>query len=157
MSSTTVFKMAHKEGMRNLWYSSYWYFCTNESITDSKNTNNGRWIVLSSSTRPHSLTVQPICHICVSKLTIIGSHNGLSPGRCQAIIWTNAGIFLIWPFQTNFSEISIDIQTFSFKKIHFKMSSWKWRPLCLGINVLNDMYSTSKPAGLVLNGVLMWS
>ena len=34
-------------------------------------------------------------HICVSKLTIIGSDNGLSPGRRQAIIWTIAGILLI--------------------------------------------------------------
>ena len=31
----------------------------------------------------------------VSKLTGIGSDNGLSPGRRQAIIWTNAGIVLI--------------------------------------------------------------
>ena len=75
-------------------------------------------------------------HICVSKLTIIGSDNGLSPGRRQAIIWTNAGILLIWPLGTNYSEMSIDIQTFSFKKIHFKMSSGKWRPFCLGLNVL---------------------
>ena len=29
-------------------------------------------------------------HICNSKLTIIGSDNGLLPGQCQAIIWTNA-------------------------------------------------------------------
>ena len=27
-----------------------------------------------------------VTHICVSKLTIIGSDNGLSPGRRQAII-----------------------------------------------------------------------
>ena len=64
-----------------------------------------------------------VTQICVGKLIIIGSDNGLSPGRRQAIIWTNAGILLIWPLGTNFSEISIDIQTFSFKKIHFKMSS----------------------------------
>ena len=38
-----------------------------------------------------------VTHICVSKLTIIGSDNGLSPGRRQAIIWTNAGILLIRP------------------------------------------------------------
>ena len=50
-----------------------------------------------------------VTHICVSKLTIIGSDNGLSPGRRQAIIWTNAGILLIRPFGTNFSDISIDI------------------------------------------------
>ena len=51
-------------------------------------------------------------HICVSKLTIIGSDNGLSPGRRQAIIWTNAGILFI------------------------RTSSGKWRPFCLGLNEL---------------------
>ena len=33
-----------------------------------------------------------VTYICTSKLTIIGSGNGLSPDRRQAIIWTNAGI-----------------------------------------------------------------
>ena len=36
-------------------------------------------------------------HICVGKLSIIGSDNGLSPGRRKAITWTNAGIVLIEP------------------------------------------------------------
>ena len=54
--------------------------------------------------------------ICVSKLTIIVSDNGLSPCRRQAIIWTNAGILLIGPLGTNFNETSIEIHTFSFKK-----------------------------------------
>ena len=54
-------------------------------------------------------------HICVSKLTIIGSDNGLSPERRQAIIWTSVGILLIGPLGTNFSEILIKIQTFSLK------------------------------------------
>ena len=75
-------------------------------------------------------------HICVVDLTIIGSDNGLSPGRRQAIIWTNAGILLIGPLGTNLSEILIEIQTFSLKKIRLKMSSAKWRPFCLGLNVL---------------------
>ena len=75
-------------------------------------------------------------HICVRKLTFIGWDNGLSPGRRQAIIWTNAGILLIWPLGTNFNEILIGIHTFSFKKMHLKMSSAKWRPFCLGLNVL---------------------
>ena len=48
-----------------------------------------------------------VTHIYVSKLTIIGSDNGLSPGRRQAIIWTNAGILLIRTLVTNFSEILI--------------------------------------------------
>ena len=76
-----------------------------------------------------------VTHICVSKLTIIGSDNGLSPGRRQAIIWTNAGILLIGPWGTNFSEILIEIHTFSFNKMHLKMSA-KWRPFCPGLNVL---------------------
>ena len=75
-------------------------------------------------------------HICVSNLTTIGSVNGLSPGRRQAITWTNAEILLIGPLGTNFSEILIEIYTFSFKKMHLKMSSAKWRPFCLGLNEL---------------------
>ena len=75
-------------------------------------------------------------YICVSKLTIIGSDNGLSPDRHQAIIWTNAGLLLIRPLGTNFSEILIEILTFSFKKIRLKVSSAKRRPFCLGLNVL---------------------
>ena len=82
-----------------------------------------------------------VTHICVGKLTIIGSDNGLSPGRRQAIIWTNAEISLIEPFRTNFSEILIGIQTFSFKKMHLKMSSAKWRPFCFGLNELKGNYS----------------
>ena len=46
-----------------------------------------------------------VTHICVSKLTSIGSDNGLAPGWCQAIIWNNAGILLIGTLATNFSEI----------------------------------------------------
>ena len=62
-------------------------------------------------------------HICVSKLRIIGSDNGLLPGQHQAIIKTNAGILLIGPFGTNFGEIIIKFYIFSFKKRHLKMSS----------------------------------
>ena len=72
----------------------------------------------------------------MSKLTIIGSDNGLSPGRHQAIIWPNDGILLIWPPGTHFSEMLIEIYTISFKKMHVKMSPEKWRPFCLGLNVL---------------------
>ena len=64
-----------------------------------------------------------VTHICINKLAIIGSDNSLSPGRHQAIIWTNAGILLIEPPGTNFSEIEIEMYTFSFKKMHLKLSS----------------------------------
>ena len=59
-------------------------------------------------------------HICISKLSIIGSDNGLSPGQHQAIIWTNAGILLNGPVGTNFDEILIEIHKFSFKKTYSK-------------------------------------
>ena len=77
-----------------------------------------------------------VTHICVSKLTIIGPDNGLSPGRRQAIIGTNAEILLIRTLGTNASEIVSEIHTFLFKKMHLKMST-KWRQFCVGLNMLN--------------------
>ena len=77
-------------------------------------------------------------HIYVDKLIIIGSNIGLSPGRRQAIIWTKAGILLNGPLGTNFSEISIAIQTFSLTKIRLKMLPAKCCPFCLSLNVLNE-------------------
>ena len=92
-----------------------------------------------------------VTHICVGKLTIIGSDSGLSPGRRQAIIWTSAGIVLIGSLGTNFSEIVIEIITFSFKKMRLKVSSAKWRPCCLGLNVLSNhmtsIHMASKAVG----------
>ena len=77
-----------------------------------------------------------VTHICVSEQTIIGPDNGLSPGRRQAIIWTNDGILLIEPLGTNFGEVSIEILLFSFKKMRLKVSSAKWRLFPLGLKVL---------------------
>ena len=77
-----------------------------------------------------------VTHLVVNKLTIIGSDIGLSPDRRQAIIWTNDGKLLIGPLTTNFSEILIEIITFSFKKMRLRVSSAKRRPFCLGLNVL---------------------
>ena len=72
-----------------------------------------------------------VTHICVGKLIILGSDNGLSPGRRQAIIWTNAEIMLIGPLGTNFSEILIAIQTF-----HSRKCVWKCR-LRNGVNFVS--------------------
>ena len=78
-----------------------------------------------------------VMHICVGNLTIIGSDNDLSPGRRQAIIWTNDVILWFRPLGTNFSEILIEFLTFWFKKMRLNVSFAKWRPFCLGLNVLN--------------------
>ena len=77
--------------------------------------------------------VNSLTHICVGKLTIIGSDNDLSPVHRQAIIWNiinwRLGNKLQWNFIRN-SNIFI-------QGMHIKMSSVKWRPFCLGLNVLN--------------------
>ena len=74
-------------------------------------------------------------HICVSNLTIIGSDNGLSPGRRQAIIWTNNGISFIGPSGTNFSEILIKILTFfqenAFESVVWEMAAILSLPQCV--------------------------
>ena len=76
-----------------------------------------------------------VTHICVGNLTITGSDNGLSPGRRQAIIWTNAGILLTGHLRTKFIEILIEIHIISLKKSHLKMSSGKRR----------DLFGSSRP------------
>ena len=72
-------------------------------------------------------------HICVSKLTIIISENGLSPGRRQVIIWANNGILLIRTWGTNFSDILnrnsyIFIQDNSFENVVWNMAAICSRP-----------------------------
>ena len=74
-----------------------------------------------------------VLHISGCKLIIIGSDNGLSPGRHQATIWTNVGILLIWPLGI---KIQWNINTFPFKKTNLNMSSVKCQLFCLGLNVL---------------------
>ena len=75
-----------------------------------------------------------VVHICVSKLAIIVSDDGLSPRRGQAIIWTNVGMLVIG---TNFSEILIEIHTFHSRKcIQNIILSW---PQCV-----NDSASFSR-------------
>ena len=76
-------------------------------------------------------------HKCVSKLISIVSGNGSLPGRRQAIIWTNAGMLLMGPLGTNFSEILIEIYTFSFKKMH--LAAISSRPQCVKDAVTDTM------------------
>ena len=80
------------------------------------NADSSFWLVNSS---PPSATYMSVNEVS------IGSDNGLSPFRRQAIIWTSAGLLLIGPLGTNFSEISIKVQNFLFTKMHLKMSSAK--------------------------------
>ena len=90
-----------------------------------------------------------VTQMYVGILSITGSDNGLLPGRCQAIIWTNAGILLIGPWGTNFSKILFKIQTFSLKKNTFgnvvcEMFSISSQPHCVKI-----LYPKGSKAGCV--------
>ena len=74
-----------------------------------------------------------VTHICVSKLTIIGSDNGLSPGRRRAIIWTNYGKLLVGSLGTNFSGFSIEnspvfIQENALGNVVYEMTAILIRP-----------------------------
>ena len=70
-----------------------------------------------------------VTHICISKLVTIGSDNCLSPDQHQAIIWTNAGILLIGPLRTNFSEI--------FENVIRKMAAILSRPQYVNQNLFS--------------------
>ena len=86
-----------------------------------------------------------VMNICTGNLTIVGSDNGLSPGRCQAITWTNIGIFFIGPLGTNFSEMLNEMHTFSlknpFENVVCKMAAILSRPQC--VKALEDRHSSS--------------
>ena len=116
----------------------FWFKFHRSLIKQQANADPVHWHIYASLTHWGR-----VMHICIIKLTTIGSDNGLLPGRRQAIIWTNAGIVLIGPLGTNFIETLIEMHTFSLKKMHLKMSSGKWRPFCLGLNVLRDNESPS--------------
>ena len=79
-----------------------------------------------------------VMHTCVSKLTIIGSDNGLSPGQHQAIIWTNARILLFGPFSLrnklkwDFNRNSdIFIQGNALENVVWKMFTNRSLPQCV--------------------------
>ena len=77
-----------------------------------------------------------VTHICVSELTIIGSVNGLSPGRRQAIIWNNDGLLLIEPLGTNFNRNSnIFIQENALEHVVCEMASILTGPQCVNESV----------------------
>ena len=85
-----------------------------------------------------------------------GSDNGLSPGQRQAIIWTNAGWLSIGTSGTNVSEFFIEIHSFSFNKMHLKMSSGKWKSSCPGLNVLIKQFDLIQKSSKIYIVCSLW-
>ena len=79
-----------------------------------------------------------VTHICISKLTIIGSDRGLFPSWHQAIIWTNAWILLIWPCGTYFNGFFEQYSYISIQENALENVVWKWQPFSLALNVLTN-------------------
>ena len=72
-----------------------------------------------------SQLISPLCCIYASVNRVsIGSDNGLSPTRRQAIILTNAGLLSIGSLETNFSEFLIKIQIYHSRKCIWKYCLW---------------------------------
>ena len=79
---------------------------------------------------------RPVTHKSVSKLTIIGSDNGLSPGRHQAIIGTSAAMWLVrtlknklrWSLNRN---SCIFMQGNAFENVVCEMTTILYRPQCV--------------------------
>ena len=76
-----------------------------------------------------------MAHKCASELTINGSDNGLWPSRRQPIIETNAGILLIRPLGTQFSEISFET-SYNFIQENAVDNVCEMSAIFLGLSVL---------------------
>ena len=78
-----------------------------------------------------------VTHICVGNLTIIGWDMWLVAWMAPSHYLNQCWNIVNWTprskHQWNFNRNS----KFSFKKMYFKMLSAKWRPFCLGLNVLS--------------------
>ena len=120
------------------WMSNYiWLFCVNFITYLSSNPDAG-----SIKTYWGRLV-----NICVSDLTIIGSDNGLSPGRRHVINRANTIILLIEPFGIHFSDIKIHEN--AFENVICKMASlWSW-PQHYMLASINENVSTIAIPGIV--------
>ena len=101
----------------------WWFETLSRSLWRHRNALKIICYVVAAKTSANTLTHWGrVTHICVSKLTIIGSDNGLSLGLRQAIIWTHDGILLIGPIGTNSSDNLIEIPQF-----HSRKCIWTYR------------------------------
>ena len=90
-------------------------------------------------------------HICVGKLSIIGSDNGLSLGRHQAIIWTKAGILYTGPLGNFNRNSNIFIEENTFENVVCEMLPISSRPQCV------NWYHLPPCACILVGGIYGWS
>ena len=81
-----------------------------------------------------------VMHVCVSKLNINGSDNGLAPTMWQTIHYLNQWWNVVnWTLR-NKLQWNFKWNPYIFiQEMYLNVSSAKWRPLCLCLNVLNHL------------------
>ena len=135
------------------WCEVLWHSCEDRRMLITNMCLKISYELLQHFPRAIGLTHLPLVpqYVYVNRVSI-GSDNGMSPIRRQAIIETNAGLLSIGPLGTNFNEILINIENFSFMKVHPKILSAKWRPFCPGRDKLKWQDSTSMVVSTWLPG-----
>ena len=110
----------------------FWWWsalhCTCIIVTITRHISNINEFIGTFTDRYKSILISHQCRIYASPNRVsIGSHNGLSPIRRQAIILTRAVLLSNGHLGTSFCEIVIKIENYSLRKKHLKISSAKWR------------------------------
>ena len=119
-----------------IWLDSFWIGCILTAYCKIKYLNRVLFVHINSAHKRWILCDLThwgrVKHMCVSKISIIVSDNGLWTqshylNQCLNIVnWT--------PGRLNFREILNEINTVSFKKMHLNMSSAQWRFFPLSLN-----------------------
>ena len=114
-------------------------------LTDSRATSQlevmGNVFILSINHIPILTHWSRVTHICVSKLTNIGSDNGLPPSRRQAIISTKCWYIVNWSlgnkFQWNLNQNQyIFIQENAFESVVCEMAAILSQPQCVKLSIM---------------------
>ena len=97
-----------------------------------------RNVVWHMGTALSSLTYLPLApHICVSERGHHWFGQWLVTCTASSHYLNHCWNIINWPIRNKLQWNLIGFHTFPFKKMHLKMASAKWRPFCLGLNVLN--------------------
>ena len=108
------------------------HFCTNAGLLNCNSTIYAFQANLWLNGTPLSIQNTHwgrVTHICVSRLTIIDSYNGLSPPGAKPLSEQMLEYCWLGPWEIQWNLI--EIYTFSFMKIHWKMAVTLTRPHCV--------------------------
>ena len=121
----------------------HWCICTS-----GPQCINSLWPIVIMRYEKTALLFNSLCHMVLWIFVNFVSGNGLLPHQCQVNPSTNTNLVSSGPLETNCSDIliAIEIQVFSFKKIHSKMWCAKRVPFRPFLN----MYMRHKPSALAV-------